>query len=444
MKTMPQPPGPKFAAPGGALLAFRKNPIAFLMEKARPYGDVVYFKVGPEPFYFLNHPDYIKEVLVNRECDFIKGRGLQIAKTLLGEGLLTSEGEFHLQQRRLIQPSFHRKQIAQYGALMIDYTERMQKKWQDGMETDIAAEMMRLTLAIVAKALFDADVEKDSGDVAESLSIMRDRFDFLLLPFAHLLTPLPLPFNQRAEKAQANLDKIIYNLIEDRRKKKKPHRDLLSVLLSLQDEEGKGMTNKQIRDEAMTLFLAGHETTANALTWTFYLLSNNLKVEEKFHSELQEVLGDKSLKTEDFNNLSYTRKVFTEALRLYPPAWIIIRQPIRDLEIGGFKIPKGSTVVMSPFVIHHDPRYYPHPEKFDPDRWTPEMEAILPRYAFFPFGGGQRLCIGEPMAWMEGILILAGIGKNWKLRHLPNHPVALDPKITLRPKDGMMMRLEKK
>jgi len=273
---------------------------------------------------------------------------------------------------------------------------------------------------------------------------MLDRLVFLLLPFAHLPPPLPLPSNHRAKKAQANLDKIIYNLIEDRRKKKKPHRDLLSVLLSLQDEEGKGMTNKQIRDEAMTLFPAGHETTANALTWTFYLLSNNLKVEEKFHSELQEVLGDKSLKTEDFNNLSYTRKVFTEALRLYPPAWIIIRQPIRDLEIGGFKIPKGSTVVMSPFVIHHDPRYYPHPEKFDPDRWTPEMEAILPRYAFFPFGGGQRLCIGEPMAWMEGILILAGIGQNWKLRHLPNHPVALDPKITLRPKDGMMMRLEKK
>jgi cytochrome P450 len=442
------PPGPKGKLLGGNFTAFRRDSLAYLQRSSLEHGDIVYFRFGPQDVFFLNHPDYIKDVLVTHHQSFMKGRALQRAKRLLGEGLLTSEGDFHRRQRRLAQPAFHRARIASYGAVMTAYAERATSDWQDGATLDISQEMMRLTLAIVGKTLFDADVESEADEIGAALTSVMELFDFLLMPFSELLEklPLPLPHVRRFQKAKERLDSTIYRIIEERRRSNEDRGDLLSMLLSAKDEEGDGgqMSDLQVRDEVMTIFLAGHETTANALTWTWYLLSQHPEIEAKLHEELDAVLDGRQPTFEDVQSLRYTEMVLAESMRLYPPAWAIGRLALHDYEIGGYTIPAKSLVLLSPYVTQRDARYFPEPTRFDPERWTQQVRESRPQFSYFPFGGGPRRCIGEGFAWMEGILLIAMIARDWRMRLVPNHRVETMPVITLRPKHGMRMTLGKK
>ncbi len=443
---MIQPPGPRSRIPGRLLLTFRRDPIAFVMNTARRYGDVAHWRFGPRNLYLLSHPDYVKEVLVTRQKNFIKSYALQRARVLLGQGLLTSEGDFHLRQRRLSQPAFHRERVESYGEVMAVYAARTAQRWRDGETRDVAQEMMRLTLAIVGKTLFDADVEGEADEIGAALTDAMLLFDRLTVPFNELLDYLPLPGTRRFLRARERLDATIYRIIEERRRSREDRGDLLSMLLLAQDEEGDGggMTDLQLRDEALTLFLAGHETTAVALAWTWYLLSQHPEVEARLHAEVDEVLGGRLPTAADLPHLPYTRMVLAESMRLFPPAWIMGRQPLEGFEIGGYRIPAGSIVIMSTWVIHHDPRFYDEPFAFRPERWTPEEESRRHRFAYLPFGAGPRKCIGEGFAWMEGMLMLATLARRWRLRLVPGHPVEHKPLITLRPKHGLRMRLEQR
>lgn len=427
------------------LLAFRRDPLKFLTRIAREHGDIVPFRMGPQHVLLLNHPDLVRDALVTRADCFHKGRALQRSKRLLGEGLLTSEGEHHRRQRRLAQPAFHRKRIESYGAAMVEYAARDGERWRDGETLDISHEMMRLTLAIVGKTLFDADVESDTDEIGSALTELLELFQMLLLPYSEYLERLPLPANRRFTRARAKLDAVIYRIINERRASGADHGDLLSMLLLAQDEEGASgsMTDEQLRDEALTIFLAGHETTANALAWTWYLLSQNPDAEAKLHAELDAVLKDGRLPTvEDLPQLRYTEMVLAESMRLYPPAWVVGRLAVKEYAVGGHVAAEGTLVLISQYVLHRDPRFFPDPLRFDPQRWTPEAKEARPQYAYFPFGGGARRCIGEGFAWMEGTLIIAALARRWRMRLVPAHPVVPHPRMTLRAKHGIRMKME--
>jgi cytochrome P450 len=428
------------------LFAFRRDPTGFLLKLVEQYGDLVFFKLGPQPIFLLNNADYIRDALVTHNRNFMKGEGLQRAKRLLGEGLLTSEGDFHLRQRRLAQPAFHRQRIAGYAATMVEYAARAGDRWRSGETLDIAREMMRLTLAIAGKTLFDADVETEADEIGEALTATFESFDRVTLPFTQWLERLPLPSTKRFQKARRRLDATIYRIINERRASGEDRGDLLSMLIQARDVEGdgSGMTDEQLRDEAMTIFLAGHETTANALTWTWYLLSQHPEVEARFHAEIDETLKGELPTAEDFPRLRYTEMIFAESMRLYPPAWIIGRRALGDYQINGYAVPARSILLMSQYVTHHDPRYFPDPYRFDPERWTPQARESRPKFSYFPFGGGPRLCIGESFAWMEGSLVLATLAQRYKMRLAPGLPVEIQPLVTLRPKHGMRMILERR
>jgi cytochrome P450 len=435
------PPGPKGKPIAGNLLEFRRDPTGFLLSVALEYGDVVHLKFGPQHIYLINNPDYIRDVLVTNNRNFIKSRGLQMAKRFLGEGLLTSEGDFHRRQRRLAQPAFHKQRINSYAHVMAEYAARTRDRWHNGETLDIHQEMMRVTLGIVGKTLFDADVEAEANEIGEALNSIMQLFDRITIPFPQLMNSLPLPSNFRFLKAHRRLDRTMYRIIGEHRAAGVDRGDLLSMLLLAQDEEGDGgsMTDLQLRDEAMTIFLAGHETTANAMTWTWYLLSQNPEIEAKLHREIDEVLEGRLPTADDVARLQYTEMVFAESMRMYPPAWAMGRQVLSDYEVGGYIAPAGSIVLMSPWVMHHNPRYYPDPLKFDPERWTPQNRDLRPKFSYFPFGGGPRVCIGEGFAWMEGVLLLAPIAQKWQMRLEVGHRVEMRPLITLRPKYGMRM-----
>lgn len=438
------PPGPRPLIPTINFIKLRRNPIKFLTGLYEKFGDVVYFKLGPQPVVLLTNPDNIRDVLITHNKQFMKGEGLQRAKKLLGEGLLTSEGEFHLRQRRLAQPAFHRQRIAAYATTMVDYAERLSEGWQPGEERDIAREMMRLTLAIAGKTLFDADVETEADEIGDALSETMEMFNYLTLPFFQILEKLPLPVMKRFKAARQRLDETIYRMIRERRESGEDRGDLLSMLIQARDTEGDGtgMTDAQLRDEAMTIFLAGHETTANALAWTWYLLSQNPEAEAKLHAEIDEVLAGRAATAEDYPRLKYAEMVFAEAMRMYPPAWVIGRRVLNDYRINEYQIPDRSIILMSQYVSHHNPKYFPEPDRFDPERWTPEAREARPKFSYFPFGGGPRLCIGESFAWMEGVLVMATLARKWRMQLAPNHRVELQPLVTLRPKHGMKMKLE--
>ncbi|MDT5268157.1 MAG: hypothetical protein QOH49_343 [Acidobacteriota bacterium] len=438
-------PGPRSFWPVGHVVQFRRDPLALLTRVAREYGDVARFNAATQTIYLLNHPDYVKDVLVTHHARFKKGRALQRAKRLLGEGLLTSEGDFWRRQRRLAQPAFHRQRVGAYAETMVAYSEKTSARWHDGETLDVPAEMMRLTLAVVGKTLFDADVESDADEVGAALTEVMSLFGYLMLPFSELLEKLPLPPRRRFERARARLDAVIYRIIEEHRREGRDRGDLLSTLLHAVDEEGDrtGMTDEQLRDEVMTIFLAGHETTANALAWTWYLLSQNQEAEARLHAELEEVLSGRPPTAEDFPRLRYTEMVVAESMRLYPPAWAVGRLALEDHEVGGYLIPRGSLVLVSPYVMQRDLRFFPDPSRFNPERWTPEAKAARPQFSYFPFGGGPRRCIGEGFAWMEGVLILATLAQKWRLCLAPGTNVRTEPRITLRPARGdMLMKAE--
>jgi len=436
-------PGPKPSLLEAFSYRPGRDPLAFFTNLARTYGDVVAYRLGGERLLFVNQPQHIKDILVTHNRNFTKGRALQRTKRLLGEGLLTSEGAAHLRQRRLMQPAFHRERIAAYADMMVAYADRMRGAWRDGETLDVAREMNRLTLSIVGKTLFDADVESQAAEVGEALTGVMETFWMTMLPFSDLLEHLPLPKLRRGRAARAQLDAIIYGMIAERRRSKRDHGDLLSMLLSAQDEEAEGaagrMSDVQVRDEAMTIFLAGHETTANALTWTWYLLSTAPDVEAKLHAEVDRVLQGRRPCVADIASLPFVERVVTESMRLYPPAWLIGRRAIADYELGPYVVPARTILVMSPYVTQRDVRFYTDPERFDPDRWTPEFRATLPKFAYFPFGGGPRQCIGESFAWMELVLLVATIAQRWRLELVPGHPVVPEPLVTLRTKHGMRM-----
>src|SRR5215471_7880190 len=339
---LPPGPGTGFAR---SLLGFRRDPLGFLMSLASRYGDVVYFRlVGPQGIYLINNPEYIKDILVTNSRNFTKSRGLEVAKRFLGEGLLTSEGEFHRRQRRLAQPAFHQQRIDSYGAAMVDYANRLSERWHDNQTVDMAEEMMKLTLSVVSKTLFDADVESEAGEIREALTEIMHVFRFgLTLPFGDKIEKILVFPRIRFQRAKARLDAIIYRIISERRASGIDRGDLLSMLLMSQDEQvQEGMTDQQVRDEAMTLFLAGHETTANALTWTWYLISQYPEVERRLHAELDSVLAGDIPTAEDVRRLPYTESILAEAMRLYPPAWVTGRRAIADYQIGDYLIPAGS------------------------------------------------------------------------------------------------------
>jgi cytochrome P450 len=474
------PPGPSSRIPLNLFFNFLRDPLTVLHNLSKEYGDISHFKFGGQHIYLINHPDYIKDVLVTYNNNFIKSRGLQLAKSVLGEGLLTSEGELHYTQRQLIQPVFQPDVISKYANIMTDYAQDISSRWNDDHGTiDIHKEFMHLTLAIVSKAFFNVSIEEsETKEIDQYVTTLIEYFNRARMPFAGIIEKLPLPNNMRFRHAKKQLDMIIYRIIDSHRNSNSnhhhhnkqdgsyPHKDLISLLLQGQTDgyisvnENNKVANKrnkkkidniintnnkqQLRDNVTTIFLAGHETVANALTWTFYLLSQNPKEETMLHKEVDSVLDDNDHRVptvKDIPKLEYTETVFAESMRLYPPAWAIGRQAINDCKIGDYVIPAGSSILMSQYLMHHDPRYFPEPERFDPERWNPQEKAKRPRFSYFPFGGGPRSCIGEPFAWMEGILVIATIARLCKMRIMPEHPVILQPLVTLRPKYGMQMRL---
>ena len=450
--TIEYPPGPKALLPYALARKFLRDPLTTLTTISQIYGDISHFKFGKQNVYFLNHPNYIEDVLVTNYKNFIKSRGLQVSKRLLGSGLLTSEGDYHDNQRRLIQPTFYPKKIKSYAEVMIKKTLNLCDTWKEGSVIDIHKEMTRLTLEIISKTVLGYDIKPEDDEIGDSLLICMKYFNRLLMPFGELIEKIPvLPINKGFQKAKNNLDSIVFRMIKEHRvkleQKEEKDTDLLFTLLKAQDYNSKTgkMTDQQLRDEVMTIFLAGHETTANALTWTFYLLSTHPSIDVRLQKEIYSIFRNKTnISFDDIEKLEYTSKVLTESMRLYPPAWALGRQAINDCKIGKYIIPSGSIVLMSQYVMHRNPLYFPEPNTFYPDRWTDEFKKNLPRFSYFPFGGGIRSCVGEPFAWMEAILITAIINKLWKVNIIPSNKVVLKPLVTLRPKYGMHMKITRR
>ena len=407
--------------------------------------------------YLINNPDYIEKILIYDHSNFSKGPRLQTAKRLLGEGLVTSEGEFHKSQRKLIQPLFLPKKISSYGAIMTDRALHMIQGWKNGSVVNIHSELMKVTLSIICKSVMDYEMEsKQAKDFGNAFEITKKYSSRLQHPLGQILDRVPfLPKVAQSRNAGKTLNTIVYGLISERRKeiesrtkdKSAPGEDLLSKLIIVQSDDGSTMTDTQLRDEIITTLIAGHETTSNALTWTYYLLSQNPQIERRVFEEIDQVLGGngedyKQPSVSELPKLEYVEKVFRESMRLYPPVWTMGRFAINDYPLGGYTIPKGSSLMFSQYVMHHNEKYFDNPETFDPDRWTEEFKMHLPRFSYFPFGGGIRGCVGEPFAWQEGILLIATISSYWSMRLVPNQRVKLQPGITLNPRNGIKMKLK--
>jgi len=433
------PPGPTRLQALRRGLRWHRERIQSICDAHELFGDFAMSRIGGINIVFVAHPDAIQECLVSKHKDFQKSSAYFALRLVLGQGLVTSEGDFHLRQRRMIQPAFHRERVMGYGIPMVRHAAEFAGTLRDGEAFDMNRAMMRVTLKIVAEALFSSDVEKVTERVGRALDTLMHMDAVFLNPLGPIISKLPLPINTLRKQMTAELDDVLYGMIRSHRERG-DQGDLLSMLLAARDEDdGTGMSDKQVRDEAVTLFLAGHETTANALSWTWYVLAQHPEVEAKFHAELDEVLGEREPCPEDFERLVYTRQVLAESMRLYPPVWTVAREALRDTTLGGYDVPKGAQVVTSTYVVHRDPRWWPEPLEFRPERFAPGAGEGRPKFAYFPFGGGRRLCIGEGFAWMEGVLVLAAIGRRWRFRLPEGHVAELDPHITLRPKNGLPM-----
>jgi cytochrome P450 len=439
------PRGPKGHWLTGHLRPFQRDRLGYLTDCARQYGDMVELRLGPMRVRVLNHPDLIEEVLVTKSRHFIKHGPLRQARPSLGNGLLTSEGDFWRRQRKLAQPAFHRDRVAAYAAVMVEAAGRMIDGWADGQARDVQEDMMRVTLEIVAKCLFDADVSGDAADASAAMETLIHCFTRRVDSWIKLPMRFPTPSNLRFARAFDRLDRIIFAIIADRRASGVDRGDLLSLLLQAQDEDdGRRMTDRQLRDEAMTLFMAGHETTANTLAWTWMLLSQNPAAEARLHAELDAVLGGRAPTFADLPRLTYADQVITEALRVYPTVWLLGREAIEPCTIGGRRVPVGLTLWMSQWVLHRDPRFFDDPESFRPERWADGLARRIPRYAYFPFGGGPRICIGNSFAQMEAVLLLATIARRYKITLTPGTVVRPFPTMTLRPDGGVKVVLSRR
>lgn len=437
-------PGPKGSLLLGVMSDFNRDTLGFITRCRNTYGDVVRMRFLYLTVHFLYHPDDIEYVLSTNAKNFLKSRSLRspLFQRLVGRGLLTSEGEFWRRQRRLAQPAFHRQRINSYGEVMVNYTERMISMWKANDVKDIHREMMRLTLEIVVKTLFNADVSRDADRVGRILSE-------IVKPFASQATlkwiadnRLPTMTHRNFSRLADEIDTIVYRIIGERRASKTDEGDLLSMMLQAQDEDDGGtMTDRQLRDEVMTLFLAGHETSALTLSWAWWLLAQNPDVEKRFHNELDKVLQGRPPTLEDYSRLKFTEMIAKESMRLYPPAFGVGREAIEAFEVSGFRVPAKSQIFMFQWATQRDPRFFSDPDQFKPGRWS-EGDQNLPRYAYFPFGGGPRVCIGNYFAMIENVLLLATIGQRFRLRRLDEQPLELYPAMSLRPRGPMNMRLE--
>jgi cytochrome P450 len=469
------PPGPHGLLAARLLaLAFLRNRLVPLQQLAERYGDVAFFTIRGNPFALLNHPDHVRDVLVTRHRMFHKGVGLERARVLLGNGLLTSEDAHHQRQRRLLQPAFHRDRVAGYAATMVTFAERYVSHWREAETRDISQEMAKLTLAIAGKTLFDTDVEDRADVIGSAVTQALSAFDIALMPYGERLVNWPIPQARRFRHAKARLDEIVYRMIADRRaagagagralsglrQGSGPARrseaeaagppsgevtghDVLSMLIAARDEDdGRGMTDEEVRDEVMTLLLAGHETTANALTWTWYLLSQHPDARARAQAEVRQVCDGRVPSLADLPCLTYTRAVLSESMRLFPPAYLVGRRALEEYRVPGtdYVLPPRTVIFVSQYLLHRDARFWDAATEFRPERWL-EGDPSRHRFAYFPFGAGPRVCIGEQFAWMEGVLVLATIAARWRLDLAPGQRIDVQPTITLRAKYGMRMRI---
>lgn len=440
-----QPPGPKGQFLLGSVMDFHHTPLAFLMENARLYGDICRFSFMGIPAYQLNHPDDVRTLLVDSEGNFVKGMALESFRPLIGKGLLLNEGESHRRQRRMMQPPFHRQRIAGYAEQMLQKTRECRDRWQDGQTVDMAEEMNRLTLGIAASTLFGSSLsDAEMKAVSDAVKAFTQWYHQSTHPLGLLYQLLPTRATRAFKKGKRALDQVVDRVIEERRREG-DRGDILSMLVFARDVEGNGaaMSDDHVHDEAVTLLIAGHETTAGTLAWAWWLLSQHPDVAEKLRREVQEVAGDREIVASDVPRLKYAEGVFAEALRLFPSAMALVRQATKPVEMRGYTIPKGAVVMAAAWVTHRDPRFWDAPERFMPERWTPEARASRPKFAFYPFGGGARVCLGEAFAWMEGTLVLAALAQRWKATPLPQFEAVPEALFTVRPKGGLPMTLHR-
>jgi cytochrome P450 len=437
LRDPPRIPGPPII---GNTLRLIRDPLGFTLECASGKADVVDMNVRFMTIYLVNNPELIEQALVTRAKSFIKDKGTRSLSVLLGRGLLTSDGDFWRRQRRLAQPGFHRDRIASYGAVMVEYTDRMLRTWRPGETRDVHSDMMSLTREIVAKTLFGLDITQKDSVIGEAFEAIVQRFQDVP-PGIPIIDKLPTASKRRFDDAVRTLDEIIYRFIAERRASGRDTGDLLSMLIGARDDSGGQMSELQIRDEAMTLFLAGHETTAAALSWTFMLLSENLAAYEALGRELDDVLKGRLPTFADLPSLKYTDWVIHESMRLMPPAWAIGREATEDCEIGDYRVPKGVQLWFSQYTVHRDDRYYDDPLAFRPERWSGDFAKKLPKFAYFPFGGGARLCIGSSFALMEATLLLATIAQKFRVI-VPKQKIEKAAAVTLRPIHGVRVVLE--
>jgi len=436
------PPGPKGLPLFGLAFQVLRDPLETLRRLAREYGDIVCVPIVNQHRIFLNHPDYIEQVCIVQQAKFHKSKLTKdVTQRLLGQGLLISEGDFWRRQRRLAQPAFHRSRINEYGATMVERAEVRMKQWRDGDVRDITQEMMAMTLDIAVRTLFGSTLQAEAEQVGDSLGyLMRYSLRKARSPIK-IPENWPTPANRRATRETQFLDSLVYGIIKERQAEGNTnhHHDLLAMLMSAMDEDGTQMTPRQLRDESMTLFLAGHETTALTLSWACYMLSENPAAEARLHEELQGILADRAPELADFERLPYLRAVVNETLRLYPAAYIVARTSVAPCTIAGYDFPADTTMIMAQWVMHRDPRYFDDPEVFRPERWLNGLENRLPAGAYFPFGDGPRRCIGQGFALLESALVLATIAQKYRFKLVPGHPVIPDPLVTLRAKHGIRM-----
>lgn len=432
---MPLPPGPRGLPYIGQAWNFTRDPLGFLSGVAQRYGDISCFTLGGVQAFFVRHPDYIREVLITQRGSFTLSPLRKRLDAVVGQGLFTSEGELHARQRRLMQPVFRKSRIEAYANSIAELSRRTRDQWRTGAEIDLTEETMKLTMLVAARALFEDDIEADAEAVSSNLAVLLEFFTRISSPFLRLWLKMPLPSSRRFHRAVRDLDAVIYRMIDRRRGAAGAGNDLLSLLMQAKDDETNVfMTERQLRDEILTLLIAGHETTANLLGWTLYLLSQHEACAERLHAEARSVLGGRpGFVAADAERLAYGRQVIQEGLRLYPPGWFIGRAALAEVSLGNYTLPKGAVVLMSQYVMHRDGRFFEQPERFAPERWEGDFLERLPRGAYFPFSAGDRHCIGEGFAWQEALLILATLAERWKFELVPGQRIRPKPSVTLRP-----------